>query len=139
MSTTTKRPLCDKCRHATPGFREDADGNIIGRCPCRFDVSPELAKSAGMDAATEANPDAMRAALAIIRDAAKANPMLSANTVRSRMVIAQVPGPVIGAAWRQACVDRIVRPAGTEPSTQPETHSHHVRIYESLIYRAGAA
>ena len=54
-------------------------------------------------------------------------------------LILTIPGPVIGAAWRQACVDRIVRPAGTEPSTQPETHSHHVRIYESLIYRAGAA
>jgi hypothetical protein len=127
------RPLCGKCQN---GWLEDADGNLTGRCPCRYrEITPAEAQEQGVAATVEANPQAMRAALAIIRDAAKANPVLSSNTVRHEMRLAQVPGPVVGAAFKQAVKDKALRPIGYEPSTDQATHAHPVRNYESRIYR----
>ena len=97
-----KKPLCSQCRD-TAGWLEDADGNITGHCPCRYrEVTPEEAREAGVAATTEANPQAMRAALAIIRDAALERETFSSNDVRGELNIVQVPGPVVGAAFGQA-------------------------------------
>lgn len=134
--TATKRPLCPQCRD-TAGWLEDEDGNITGRCPCRYtDPSPEQARDEGMAATVEANPDAMRAALRIIRETALSQPVFNSNATRPRMKLAQIPGQVIGAAYRQALKDRVIRRIGYVPSTDPGTHAHPVAEYESLIYRA---
>lgn len=137
--TATKRPLCPQCRD-TAGWLEDEDGNITGRCPCRYtDPSPEQARDEGMAATVEANPDAMRAALRIIRETAIAMPVFSANDVRVRMKLAQVPGEVVGAAFRQAAKDRVIRKDSYVRSSDPVTHSHPIRRWESLIFRRVAS
>lgn len=131
----TAQPLCANCRD-TAGWLEDESGQIIGRCPCRHRViTPAEARDHGVAATTEANPQAMRAALHIIRDAALAHPSLSSNTVRHEMRIAQVPGPVVGAAFHQAARDKVLRRIGYVASTDPATHAHPVVEWESLIYR----
>ena len=128
-------PLCGQCDH---GWLTDTDGNITGRCPCRHrTITPQQARDHGTAATVEAHPDAMRATLAIIRDAAKQHSTISANTIRTELRIAQIPGPVVGAAFRQAVKDRVLVSTGYEPSTDVATHAHPVRSYESLIWRAG--
>lgn len=101
------------------------------------EVGAAVARDQALAATGDAHPGALKAALKIIHDAARANPVVSSNTVRGLMNLADVPGPVRGRAWRQACEDphKWVRAVDTEPSTQRETHAHHVRTYESLIYR----
>lgn len=130
----TARPLCVNCRD-TAGWLEDESGQIIGRCPCRYrEITPTEAQEQGVAATVDANPQAMRAALAIIRDAAIADPVLSSNTVRHQMRLAQVPGPVVGAAFQQAARDKVLRRIGYVASTDPGTHAHPVVEWESLIY-----
>lgn len=136
--TRPKLPLCGDCDN---GWITDEDGALVERCPCRYDttVSPQAAKQEGQAATVEANPQAMRAALAIILDTAKTMPVLSANDVRHRMTIAQVPGTVVGPAFAQACKDKVLRPTGYVPSTDPGTKAHPVREYTSLVYRRAAS
>lgn len=132
----TARPLCPECRD-TAGWIEDPEtGAIVGRCPCRFGLSPEDARDEALAAAEAANRDAMRAALRIIRETALSQPVFNSNATRPRMKLAQIPGQVIGAAYRQALKDRVIRRIGYVPSTDPGTHAHPVAEYESLIYRA---
>lgn len=127
-----KKPLCGDCED---GWLTDEDGRIIERCPCRYEqITPAAARDDGIAGAVEANPQAMKAALAIIIDAAKTSPVLSGNDVRAAMKIAQVPGPVVGAAFRQAVKDHVLRPIGYVPSLDAATHAHPIREYESRIY-----
>lgn len=135
---TDKKPLCDQCRD-TAGWLEDADGNITGRCECRYrDIAPQQAREQGVAATVDANPDAMRAALAIIREAALASETFTANDVRVRMEIAQVPGPTIGAAFGQAVRDGLIRRDGWVQSSLANTHSHEIKLWRSLIWRPTA-
>jgi hypothetical protein len=129
-------PLCGEC---LDGWRVDPDTLLpVDRCPCRHrNATPAQARDAGMGATVEANPAAMKAALRIVRDAALARPELSSNDTRTEMRLAQVPGPVVGAAFRQAVKDRVLIPVGYVTSTDVGTHSHPVRSYESRIYRLG--
>ena len=129
-------PLCGKC---SDGWLLNPDTLLpADRCPCRHrTITPQQARDHGTTTTVEANPQAMRAALAIIRDAATRLPELSANDVRTEMRIAQVPGPVVGAAFAQAVKDKALTPTGYVPSTDAATHGHPVRSYESRIYRAG--
>lgn len=131
----TARPLCPECRD-TAGWIENEDGVIVGRCPCRLEPSPEAARDEALAAAEAAHRDAMRAALRIIRETALSQPVFNSNATRPRMKLAQIPGQVIGAAYRQALKDRVIRRIGYVPSTDPGTHAHPVAEYESLIYRA---
>jgi hypothetical protein len=130
------RPLCGEC---LDGWRVDPDTLLpVDRCPCRHrNATPAQARDAGMGATVEANPAAMRAALKIIRETAQAQPVFSANDVRARMTIAQVSGPTVGAAFRQAAKDRVIRADSYVTSTDPRTHAHPVRSWQSLIYRGG--
>lgn len=132
-----KKPLCPQCRD-TAGWLEDQNGNITGRCPCRYrEITPDEARENGVAATVHANPQAMKAALAIIRETALTTESFSANDVRARMKIAQVPGEVVGAAFRQAAKDRVIRADSYLPSSDPGTHAHPVRSWRSLIYRMG--
>lgn len=141
MSPTTKRPICGQTFDdgvCVNRWIEDGDGNLIRRCECSYrELTPDEARAAGVAATSGANPDAMRAALAIIRETALASETFSANDCRVRMEIAQVPGQVIGAAFGQAIRDRLIRRDGYEPSTQASTHSHEIKRYRSLIWRPG--
>lgn len=139
MTALAKKPLCGETFNdgrCVDGWVEDDAGRLVRRCPCRYDttLTGATARDEGIAATVDANRDAMRAALAIIRDAAHAQPTLSANDVRSRMKIAQVPGEVVGAAFRQAAKDRVLKRIGYLASTDPATHRHPVVEWASLIY-----
>ncbi len=135
MTALAKKPLCGHC---DDGWLADDDGNLLARCPCRETTTPQSARDKGIAATAEANPEAMKAALAIIRETALSQPALNANDVRQRMRIAQVPGETVGAAFRQAAKDRVLRKIGYVASTDVGTHSHPVADWASLIYRNGA-
>lgn len=135
MTALAKKPLCGQC---SAGWLEDDNGNITGRCPCRnTGVTPEQARDDGMAATVEANPEAKRAALRIIHDIAARRETFSANDCRTEMTIAQVPGPVVGAAFAQAVRNGWVRRDGYLPSSQTATHGHPIACWRSLIYRPG--
>lgn len=136
MTALAKRPLCVDCRD-TAGWIYDESGDqaIVTPCPCRsLNGSPARQRDAGLAATVDGNPAAFKAALAIIRETALAQPILSANDTRARMKIAQVPGEVVGAAFRQAAKDKVLRADSYLPSTDPATHAHPVRSWQSLIY-----
>lgn len=134
---TARKPLCPRCAD-TGGWIEDVDGNVTGRCPCRTAAAtPERERDAALDATADANPNAHRAALRIITDAAARMEFLTANDVRAEMSMAQIPGPVVGAAFGQAARDGLIRRDGYQPSTQTTTHRHPVARWISLIYKPG--
>lgn len=138
---TTVRPLCDRCRDsAAPGHLEDpVTGAVLGRCPCRhLEATPGDARDQALTATAEANPGAHRAALLIISDAATTSEWVTANLLRARLDAAGITGPVVGAAFRQAARDGLIRRDGYEPSSQVATHGHPVARWRSLIYRGAA-
>jgi hypothetical protein len=132
-----KVQLCAECKiHGVWRFNE-ATGECIGKHDCATPASsPEAERDAALTATSEANPNAKRAALLIITDTARRLETFSANTVRVEMEIAQVPGPVVGAAFGQAARDGLIRRDGYVPSTQAATHSHPVSQWRSLIFRS---
>lgn len=131
----TAAPFCSPECRTNNGWRLDPDTLApVDRCPCRYRDTPTQARDDGIGATTDANPQAMRAALAIIRETAQTLPEFTANDTRLRMKLAQIPGPVIGAAFRQAVKDRVLQPIGYEPSTDGPTHAHPVHRYVSLKY-----
>lgn len=134
---TDKRPLCGEC---VDGFVVDPESLLpVRRCECRYrEITPREAREQGMAATSEANPDALKAALAIIREAALAAEFFSSNDVRHRMTLAQVPGPTVGAAFGQAVRNGWIRRDGYVPSTDPGTHGHEVKRWASLICRPAA-
>lgn len=127
------RDFCTPDCRANGGWIVDGDGNMVARCRCRLD--PKLVAMAERDTALAqvGSGSAMDAALLIIEDTAKVSDELSANEVRSLMVLAQIPGPVIGAAFHRAAQLGYIQPIGRHPSTQRETHGHAVSKYRSLI------
>lgn len=137
---TARKPLCPSCAD-TGGFIEDRDGNILRRCECRDGVgtSPQRERDAALAQTAGGNPNAHRAAVRIITDRAALVEFFTSNDVRAEMNMAQVPGPVIGAAFGQAARDGLIRRDGYQPSTQTTTHGHPVARWQSLIYRAGKA
>jgi hypothetical protein len=139
--TAARRPLCGHC---VDGFEVDPETLLPARrCPCRYDptLTGDIARDEGIAATVDAHRDAMRAALAIIRETALSQPTFSSNDTRHRMRLAQIPGEVIGAAFRQAAKDRVIRKVGYVTSADPGTHSHPVAEWESRVYRVhgGAA
>lgn len=129
------RRLCGNC-DAGWLYDESGDEAVVTPCPCRLSGTPDAERDAALTGTAEANPAAMRAALRIIRDAALSMPQFSSNDTRHAMTVARVPGPTIGAAFRQAAKDRVIRGIGYVTSTDAGTHAHPVREYESLIFRA---
>lgn len=135
-----KVKLCATCRIEGP-WRYDDDGNNPTKHDCAKPAPPSQtpaeARDEGTRAAADANPAAMEAAMLVIRDTAHRLPVFSANDCRIEFEMAGVPGPVRGAAFGQAIRLHYLRSAGTEASTEASTNAHHIRIYESLIYRPG--
>lgn len=135
-----KVKLCSPQCVRDGGWHYPDDGGDPFRCPnLTRQASPETERDAAIAATSEANAGALKAALAIIRDAALAHDRFSSNSVRGAMVISQVPGPVVGSAFRQAARQGWIRGDGYETSTDPGTHAHPVRVWISLIYRGRAA
>lgn len=134
-----KVKLCAQCRVEGP-WRYDEDGNSLGKHDCAEVVAdPNVERDGAIKAASDAHPKAKHAALLIITDAARRNEVVTANLVRIEMEMAEVPGPVVGAAFGQAARDGLIRRDGYVPSTQASTHGHPVAQWRSLIYRRGAA
>jgi len=132
-----KKPLCGEC---VEGWIVDPDTFLpVRRCPCRFDVDPAAGRDVALGATADANPDAMKAALRIIRETALSTPVFSSNDTRHRMKLAQVPGPTVGAAFQQAAKDRVIVRLGYVASTDLGTHAHPVVEWESRIYRKASA
>lgn len=133
-------PFCSPDCRDRAGLLEDADGNVVGKCGCRSNPSPEAARDAALNATAAAHPAALKAACLIIRDAAQTSGVVSANLVRERFDLADIPGPVRAAAFRRAVAQGwIAGTAEQEPSTDVGTHGKPVARYSSLICRGGAA
>jgi hypothetical protein len=130
------RPWCSPDCQRRAGWIEDADGNITGRCPCRTAADT---KTTALAATADANPNALEAAVRVIRDAARVRPVFSANDCRPAMEYAQVPGPVVGAAFARAVKLGYIEFESFLPSTDPGTHGHHIRLYRSKLCGIGAA
>ena len=136
----TARPWCSPDCQRRAGWIEDADGNITGRCPCRTaPPSPQQAKNAAMKHVATTKDAQMRAALRIIREAAQANRVISANTVRWQMEAAQVEGSVRGPAFTQAVANGWISEIAREASKDHGTHGKPVARYESHEYREQAS
>ena len=87
-------PLCGECDN---GWITDDDGNLIERCPCRYESrSGQQARDDGITATTDANRSAMTAALRIIRDTAMAKPVFSSNDTRRDEFSRRCAGNAIG-------------------------------------------
>lgn len=136
MSRATKVKLCAVCLVDGP-WRFDEDGNCLGKHDCATPVaSPERERDEAIAATGDAHPSALRAAVRIIADAAAMYETFSANTIRIELEIAAIPGPVVGAAFGQACRDGLIRRDGYVPSTKGNTHGHEIKQWRSLIWRA---
>lgn len=138
MTGLAKKPLCGHCE-AGWLYDETGDEAIVTPCPCRSTATPEGERDAALAGTAGSNPQAMKAALRIIRDHALSMPVFSSNDTRHAMLVAQIPPAVIGNAFRQAAKDRVIRADSYLPSTDPATHAHPVRSWQSLIYRAAAS
>ena len=130
---TVKKPLCPQCKDGTPGFIEDDYGNILRRCPCRYEEAGDGMRKA-LAATADANPEAINAAVLIITDAARRMETFSANTIRVELDAAQIPGPVVGAAFGKAAKQGIIRRDGYVPSTLGNTHGHEVKQWRSMLF-----
>lgn len=93
-----------------------------------------IARDAGLARTTEAHPDEFAAAVAIVTATAERIAVLSANDTRDAIEAAGIPGPVVGAAFRKAVADGLIKPTGERvKSTQRATHAHRIDLYRSLI------
>jgi hypothetical protein len=125
---------CAQCRHTGGWLEDEATGKPVGRCPCMHRTVT------GPAVAADAHPQALDAAVRIIRDAARARTTFSSNDIRHQLDAAQVHGPVVGAAFSKCARDGMIRHAGDYvPSTDPGTHGHPVKVWVSRLYRGSAA
>ena len=138
----------DKIEFCTPECRDNGGWKLdpatllpAERRECRYDttISPTAAKAEGQAAAVEANPAALDAAMRIIDDTRQRMQFFSANDCRHEMTIAQIPGPVIAAAFGKAVKSGWIRRDGYVPSTDPGTHGHEVKRWQSLHRKWRAA
>lgn len=137
------RALCGLCEGGLL-YDETVDPPLVSKCPCRrTDITPEQAKREALNAVTYANPSAFADAYRIIEAEARVSMHLSANTTRAAMDTADIPGPVVGAAFRKAVDEGILEADGMVKSTQLATHAHKISSYRSRLFvqdrRAGVA
>lgn len=139
MALRIKDGRCPRCA-LNDGWDPDADPDDLRKCDhgaLQAAVDAAEARDSGLAATVDANPQAFKAAVAIIRETALTCERFSANDVRARMKLAQIPGEVVGAAFRKCAKDRLIRADSYVTSTDAGTHMHPVRSWMSLIYRAG--
>ena len=101
------------------------------RCPKVTGVKAEIS---GMDVARYAHESAFDHACRLITEAARNNAELDANTVREVMTLADIPGPVIGAAFAKCARDGLIREIGRVPSSKANTNAHRIAKYASKLY-----
>jgi len=131
---------CPDCARRGSVWIEDEQSALpIRKCdnPVHPWNKPESVDAA-IRAAGEANPNALDAAVKILRDLARENDVIDANLARPYMQTAQVPGPVIPAAFRKLVAAGEIRPDGEVVSTDPGTHSKRVCQYRVTRRTAGA-
>lgn len=125
---------CAQCRHDGGWLLDEATGKPVGRCPCMH-RGASIGTPGPTSLAADAHPQALDAAVRIIRDAARARTTFSSNDIRHQLDAAQVRGPVVGAAFSKCARDGMIRHAGDYvPSTDPGTHGHPVKVWESQLY-----
>lgn len=126
LHTLTHLPLCGHCED---GWIVDEVTLLpVSKCPCRT-----ARPNPGPQVAADAHPQAYQAALRIIRDAASTGREFSANALRDRLNTAQVPGPVVGAAFAHLVrVGEIQQTGQRVPSTDPGTHGHRIAMYKAV-------
>jgi hypothetical protein len=132
-----KVKLCSPQCVIDNGWHYDED--VPYRCP-------NLAAAKNLEYAHQLTADAHRkafdAAKAIIRDAAEHLPELSANSIRSEVEAAQIPGPVVGAAFAALAnsKDAPIEASGRYvKSTDPGTHQHRLVVWRSRICKRAAS
>jgi hypothetical protein len=128
--------VCDDCRY-DGGWHYDEAGNATR---CGNYVSAQLVEQAH-ELSALAHEQAMRAAKEIITDAARSMPVFSANCIREALDAAQIPGPVVGAAFRALAQQKQPVIARTDERVQSNetTTRHEIYKWRSLIIRKRAA
>lgn len=130
------QPFCTPECRANGGWVLNDEGKPTRKCECRWDPTMRAiaARESALAGTAEAHPSSMDAAMKLIEDAARAFQEFSANDVRGLMDAAQIPGPVIGAAFNKARFAGLIAPMGRTSSSKRNTHGHGISRYRSLIY-----
>lgn len=91
--------------------------------------------TAGRRAAMKSDPAATKRGLGIIRDAARENRILSADTVRDLMdAPPKVPPNARGGLWQTAEKKGWVKAVDANPSGGKSAHGKEIKTYVSLLY-----
>ena len=121
---------CNECEGTGWHYADDLERTAT-RCP---NVTAVRAEISGMDVARLAHESAFDHACRLITEAARSNAELDANTVREVMTLADIPGPVIGAAFAKCARDGLIREIGRVPSSKANTNAHRIAKYASKLY-----
>jgi hypothetical protein len=126
---------CNDCRD-TDGWILDPETFLpVKRCGCAEIVqTARQARDAALSTVGWSKPQQMRAAYRIIEEAAETQQYVSANTVRERMELAQIDGPVRGAAFRKAVDEGLLEAEGEVTSSDVGTHGKRVQQYRSRSF-----
>jgi len=135
VSALRKVELCPVCRNENGWHADEStDPPTMTRCP---NLTRAKAETSGMDIARLAHESAFDHAVRLITEAARANAELDANTVREVMTLADIPGPVIGAAFAKCARDGLIREIGRVPSSKANTNAHRIAKYQSRLFGGG--
>jgi hypothetical protein len=135
--TPRTRPArtCEICRF-DGGFHYDDPDNPT-RCPNYLAADLMIQALAMTEAANHAATEAARL---IVEDAARTHYEFSANTIRAEVEAADIPGPVMGAAfvWAAGKAGLIEGTGRRVMSTDPATR-HKIEIWRSKVWRGADA
>lgn len=133
MTKPKPKRSCPEC--ALTGswhFTDDLEPRAY-RCPVY--VQAQLVEQAHELTAT-AHVEALEAAKRIIRDTAERLPIFSANEIRQELEAAQIPGPVVGSAFRALaqCKDPVIARTDDRVQSNEDTTRHEIYRWKSLVY-----
>lgn len=127
-------PWCGQCEERSR-LRDTDDGRAVRCSLCHPLLTPQQSPPArdvgqvldGVNAA--ANDQVKLEADRIIRDAARAGQPFSANTLRERFDLAQVPTPLRGARIAEALQQGLIREVGLTRSSDDGTHGKRISLW----------
>jgi hypothetical protein len=120
---------CPTCR-LDGGWHYDDEGNARR---CGNWLAAELHDEA-VKLTEEGREQAREAARRIVSDAAHGLPEFSANNCRLALDAAQVPGSVVGGAFRWAFNQGLIKKTGRKVMSDEDTTRHEIDVWQSLVY-----
>lgn len=133
--TAVKHQPCRRCTVEGP-WRFDDDGHCIGKCSC---ITTATAQAEAQRLTADAHTRAFQAAKAIITDAAHGMAELNGNVLREAFEQAQIPSPIIGAAFSACRRDGVIAETGRFVQSTEASTRHRIAVWGSLVYRSGSA